>query len=176
MKRVLVFFAALIFATVTFAAPFVNTTGSDDNTAISGFDTVAFFTEKKTIAGKPDFQFNYLGAKWLFSSQDNLNLFQKNPEKYMPEWGGQCAWAISENTLSNKKLSGSFEFIKGKLYLFSFGNTSADGAIDDFLYGRTKPGVRIPEGDKNWPEIKRQLEEGTLVQRNSRNYRKTPWG
>lgn len=173
MKRLVTLLFLFSLSTQSFAETFINTTGSDDKTAISGFDTVAFFTEKKAIPGKPGFEFSYLGAKWLFSNQENLNLFQNNPEKYMPEWGGQCAWGVSENGLSKKKISGSFEMINGKLYLFSFGNKSENSAREDFLYGRWPASRRIPDGDKNWPELKKKLEEGILVQPNSSNYTKT---
>jgi len=173
MKRLVTLLFLFFLSTQAFAETFINTTGSDDKTAISGFDTVAFFTEKKAIPGKPGFEFSYLGAKWLFSSQENLNLFQKNPEKYMPEWGGQCAWAVSENLLSKKKITDSFEFINGKLYLFSFGNDSKDAAKNDFLYGRRRANMRIPDGDKNWLELKRKLKEGVIAQPNSSNYRKS---
>ena len=153
---------------------FVNTVGSDDKTAISGFDTVAFFTEEKAIRGSPAFEHSYRGAKWRFSNQEHLKLFQVNPEKFMPEWGGQCAWAVSESgSISPKKLSGSFEFIEGKLYLFAFGNRAADSARDSFLYGQWPADMRIRDGNKYWPELKRKLEEGVVVQPNSSNYRRS---
>lgn len=173
MKRLVTLLLLFFLSTHSFAETFINTTGSDDRTAISGFDTVAYFTEKKASPGKPEFEFNYHGAKWLFSSQENLNLFQKNPEKYMPEWGGQCAWGVSENGLSKKKINSGFELINGKLYLFSFGNTSENSAQDDFMYGRWRASRRIPDGDKNWPELKKKLEDGILIQPNSSNYKKT---
>ena len=175
MKRLAICLAFLLLSTQILAAEtFINTVGSDDKTAISGFDTVAFFTEKKAILGKPEFEYSYRSAKWRFSSKENLKLFQENPEKFMPQWGGQCAWAVSESGgISSKKLSSSFEIIDGKLYLFAFGNRAASSARDSFLYGRWSASNRILDGDKNWPELKRKLEEGIVVQPNSSNYTKT---
>jgi YHS domain-containing protein len=175
MKRLILFFALLLLSTqVLSAEPYLNTVGSDDKTAISGFDTVAFFTEKKAFLGRAEFEHTYRGVKWRFSSKENLKLFQENPEKFMPEWGGHCAWAVSEvGGISPKKLSGSFEIIDGKLYLFSFGNRAADSARDSFLYGRWSASNRILDGNRNWPELKKKLEEGLVIQPNSSSYRKS---
>ncbi len=173
MNRILILLV-LFIANMAFAETSINTTGSDDNTAISGFDTVSFFTDKKAVLGKREYEFTYLGAKWLFSSSENLELFVKDPEKYMPEWGGQCAWCVSENCVSKKKITNSFEFINNKLYLFSSGNDSKDGAKNGFLYSsQFRPSLRIVEGNKNWLALKPKLEQGEIVQPNASTYRKT---
>jgi YHS domain-containing protein len=151
----------------------INVVGSDDATAISGFDPVAFHTLKKAVKGDARFVVSHLGAQWLFASPEHMQSFKQDPERYMPAWGGQCAWAVSENGISSKKLSGDFEFVDGKLYLFAFGNSARDGAIRDFLYGRWPRASRVRDGDKNWPELKRQLEAGTLRQANASNYQRT---
>jgi YHS domain-containing protein len=149
--------------------------GSDDSTAISGFDPVAFHVEKKALRGDPKLSHNYSGAKWVFASEENLKLFQAAPEKFAPVWGGHCAWAISENLVSRKLLSGDFEILDGKLYLFSFGNSRRSSARDDFLYGRYSRDMRIRDGERYWPDIKRRLEDGSLAQATSQNYRRSPF-
>lgn len=151
----------------------INTTGYDDHTAISGFDAVAFFTEKKAVTGQPQWAMQHQGAKWLFSSEENLKLFASMPEKFMPEWGGQCAWCVSENCISSKKLNGSFDVIGGKLYLFSPGNDSAAGARQGFWNSGGGAQARIRAGDKNWLEIQQKLQDDILKQRDASNYRRT---
>jgi YHS domain-containing protein len=173
MKRWISLLFCILVSAASFAETYINTTGSDDKTAISGFDTVSFFTAKKAVLGKPEFEFNYLGAKWLFSSAENMLLFQQDPDKYMPEWGGQCASCVSENCLSRKKVDGSFVFLSEKLYLFSPGNNKKSGALDDFMYGRWPQSQRVSDGKANWAELKKKLEDGTLTQPNSSTYRKT---
>jgi YHS domain-containing protein len=173
MKRFTVFALSLLFSSLMFAETFINTVGSDDRTAISGFDSVAFYTDKKAVLGKPEFAFNYLDAKWVFASQENLTLFQNNPDKYMPAWGGQCAWAVSENTLSKKKLSGSFDIIGGKLYLFAHGNESSDGARNGFWQTGGGSSRRISNGNAHWFDIEKKLVDGDIVQPTAKNYRKT---
>lgn len=173
MRRLLIALVFTFFSTLNFAGTAINTTGSDDGLAISGFDAVAFFTQKKAVQGKPEWEFQYQGAKWLFSSAENLQLFSKTPENFVPEWGGQCAWCVSENCISNKKLSGSFDVISGKLYLFAHGNDSADGARNGFWNSGGGAQSRIRSGDKYWVDIQKKLADDTLKQRNASNYRKT---
>ncbi len=173
MRQFFLSLAFTFFVSLSFAGTIINTTGSDDSTAISGFDAVAFFTQNKAVQGKPELEFKYQGASWHFASQENLQAFIKNPEKFMPEWGGQCAWCISENCISSKKLSGSFDLIDGKLYLFAHGNDSPDGARNGFWKAGGGPQSRIPAGEKYWADIQKKLANDTLKQRNASNYRKT---
>ena len=64
----------------------INTT--PDGVAIKGYDTVAYFTMGKPVPGEKEFQYTWQNAKWLFSSQQHLQLFQENPGKYAPQYGG----------------------------------------------------------------------------------------
>jgi hypothetical protein len=146
MKRLMSLLFCLLLSSAGLAETYINTTGSDDKTAISGFDTVSFFTAKKAVPGKPEFEFTHLGAKWLFSSAENMK---------------------------HKKVDGSFEFLSGKLYLFSPGNNKKSGALEDFMYGRWPQSRRVSDGQGNWSELKKKLEDGTLTQPNASTYRKT---
>lgn len=59
-----------------------------DGVAIKGYDTVAYFTIGKPVPGKKEFQHTWQDAKWLFSNLEHLQLFQENPVKYVPQYGG----------------------------------------------------------------------------------------
>ena len=50
--------------------------------AIKGYDPVSYFTSQTPTKGSKKFQFKYQGANWRFSSQENLELFKADPEKY----------------------------------------------------------------------------------------------
>jgi YHS domain-containing protein len=152
-----------------------NTMGADDSTAISGYDPVAFHTANKALRGDPKLSHSYGGAKWVFATEENMMLFKSNPEKYLPAWGGHCAWAVSENLLSRKLLSGDFEVIDGKVYLFSFGNDGKSSARDGFLRSRKLVYDRVRDGNRYWPDLKRKLEDGSIVQATSKNYKKSPF-
>ena len=56
--------------------------------AIKGYDPVAYFTDAKPTKGKKNFEYQWQGAKWRFSSARNLELFKADPGKYAPQYGG----------------------------------------------------------------------------------------
>ena len=89
---------------------------SQTDTAINGYDSVAYFTQKAAIKGLDANTFEYKGAKWKFSSQANLELFKSNPEKYAPQYGGYCAYGVATDSLV-KVDPDQFTIHEGKLYL-----------------------------------------------------------
>ncbi|WP_352255987.1 YHS domain-containing (seleno)protein, partial [Pseudoalteromonas sp. 19-MNA-CIBAN-0066] len=68
-------------------------TGWFNNTAIKGYDSVAYFTQNKAVKGSDKYTFSYLGADWHFSSEENKTAFAENPKRYAPQYGGWCAYA-----------------------------------------------------------------------------------
>ncbi len=114
------------------------------NKAVSGYDTVSYHTEGKPVVGKDEFKTTYKGATWLFSSQENLDLFKANPEKYEPQYGGYCAWAVAHDNLvkADPKV---WTIIDGKLYL------NYDKSIEEKWLPRQEE--LIPVGDKKYPEL-----------------------
>lgn len=84
--------------------------------AIRGYDSVAYFTEKKPVMGKEQFSTDWKGAKWHFSSQANLEAFKANPEKYAPQYGGYCAYGVTRGYLV-KVEPDQFAVVNDKLYL-----------------------------------------------------------
>ncbi len=67
--------------------------------AIRGYDTVAYFTEGKPVEGRDKFTTEWQGASWKFSSQEHLDLFTTDPDKYAPQYGGYCAYGVAQNNL-----------------------------------------------------------------------------
>mgnify|MGYP001080757759 CR=1 FL=1 len=84
--------------------------------AIEGYDPVAYFIEGKPVEGKADFSFQWMDAKWYFSSQKNRELFIESPEKYAPQYGGYCAWAVSNGNTASIDPE-AWKVVEGKLYL-----------------------------------------------------------
>ena len=70
-------------------------TGYFNNKAVDGYDVIAYFEKSKPIEGSSKYTFVYQGADWYFSSQSNLDKFKANPTQYAPQYGGYCAWAMS---------------------------------------------------------------------------------
>jgi YHS domain-containing protein len=72
-------------------------TGYFNNKAVSGYDVIAYFDQGKPVEGSSKYQLEYKGADWYFSSQTNLDKFNGDPEKYAPQYGGYCAWAMAND-------------------------------------------------------------------------------
>jgi hypothetical protein len=64
--------------------------------AIKGYDPVSYFESGEAAKGMKQFELGYGEAKWRFVSQHHLDLFKADPEKYAPQYGGYCAWAVSQ--------------------------------------------------------------------------------
>ncbi|TNF70122.1 MAG: YHS domain-containing protein [Gammaproteobacteria bacterium] len=91
-------------------------TYSDDQGAIGGYDPVSYFTMHKAIKGKKDIVYNYHGATWHFSSEDNKTLFIRNPTMYLPQYGGYCAYAMHYGFIVSSDPQ-AWSIINDKLYL-----------------------------------------------------------
>lgn len=116
------------FAVVTqaLAAPPVNMLkggvfGGQSDTAILGYDPVAYFVDGKPEAGSDTFVYTWMGAKWKFASQAHLDLFKADPAKYAPQYGGYCAYGVAKDNLVTIEPD-KFTVLNNKLYL----NYSAD--------------------------------------------------
>ena len=119
-------------------------TGFWDNLAVSGYDSVAYFTESKPVKGKSQFSHKYKGAEWRFSSKENLDKFVASPEQYAPQYGGYCAWAVAHDTTAKIDPT-QWTIEDGKLYL----NYNAD---IQSRWLKDKPKY-IKQADSNWPDV-----------------------
>ena len=119
-------------------------TGFFSSEAIKGYDTVAYFTAAKPVKGSDEFSTEYNEATWLFSSQQNLDLFLANPQQYAPQYGGYCAYAVATNTTASIKPE-LFTIVEGKLYL-----NYSKSINQKWLAKRS---AYIVDADKNWPGL-----------------------
>ena len=116
-----------------------------DGKAIRGYDPVAYFTAGKPVKGDDQFVFEWNNAKWYFSSKQNLDLFKANPSKYAPQYGGYCAYGLS-NGYKAPIAADAWTIDNGKLYL----NYNLD-VREEWNKDRKQ---RIEKADKNWPGVK----------------------
>ena len=164
-------FLTLLFAMLPWLAlalPFaaeardaINTNGSSAGIAISGLDTVAFFTQGKAVQGVPSIAYEWKGATWRFASRADRRLFVAHPERYAPQWGGYCAVGISDGHVSRHTVAGSFDIQNGKLYLFAKGNPGDFDQWRKVWYEKDGgPSSRVPTGEANWQQLKPRVEAG----------------
>ncbi|MCJ9427827.1 YHS domain-containing (seleno)protein [Kordiimonas marina] len=91
-------------------------TGVFSDLAVSGYDPVSYFTDGKPVKGSKKFTIRYHGALWRFASQAHLDAFLADPEKYAPQYGGYCAWAVAQGYTASGDPK-EWRIIGGKLYL-----------------------------------------------------------
>ena len=113
--------------------------------AIKGYDPVAYFADGKPLKGDSKFAHDWNGATWHFASAAHRDTFKAAPEKYAPQFGGYCAWAVSQNYTANVDPENAWKLIEGKLYL----NYSRDVQKK---WETDIPG-HIAKAEQNWPKL-----------------------
>jgi len=89
-------FAAIFFMVISCKDAQEPNVFSENGKALKGFDPVAFFKDHEPVPGKDAYKYSYNDALWFFSSEENLNDFKNEPEKYEPQYGGYCAFGMSK--------------------------------------------------------------------------------
>ena len=107
----------MLLSMSAFAADDAVNTGRFNDKAIDGYDTVAYFTQNKPVEGNKDHQIKWRDANWYFSSASNKALFEANPEKYAPQYGGWCAFAMANEGSTVRVDPEAFHLHENKLYL-----------------------------------------------------------
>jgi YHS domain-containing protein len=120
-------------------------TGTFSNAALKGYDSVSYFMgDGVPVKGSDDFKTEWRGADWKFSSQENLDKFKANPEKFAPQYGGYCAWAAAHGTLAKGDPT-VYHLENGKLYL------NYDESINEGWLPRKDE--LIVKADEKYPEL-----------------------
>jgi hypothetical protein len=135
-------FALLSVVPASAAKNAINTTWS--GLAADGYDVVAYFTEGKPVKGSKDFVHEWQGAKWRFASAAHRDQFTAAPENFAPQFGGYCAWAVSQGYTAGIDPT-AWKIVNDKLYL----NYSAK--VQKTWEQDTAGHIRMAE--VNWPGV-----------------------
>jgi len=114
-----------------------------------GYDVVEYFNNK-ALEGNKKFTTKYDGVNYKFVSKENLDTFTSDPKKYIPQYGGYCAYAVA---VKGKKVGidpKTFEIRDGKLYLFY--NAWGTNTLELWLKENAKELQQ--KADKKWENIK----------------------
>ena len=116
--------------------------------ALSGFDPVAYFTDKAPKAGRPDLELAMGGTVWRFRNEGNRAAFSEHPDVYTPQFGGYDPVAVARGaSVPGHPL---FWAVTGeRLYLFY-----SDKARAEFL---ADPGRVIDRATRKWPALARSI-------------------
>ncbi|MEY8827527.1 YHS domain-containing (seleno)protein [Sedimentitalea sp. XS_ASV28] len=119
---------------------------ADHGKAVAGYDVVSYFTSEKPLPGDPTHAVLWKGVIWQFISRKNREKFEANPRAYAPQYGGYCAFGVSQG-LVLKTDPMLYRIIDGKLYLLH----------DKAVWSRWVENVSeyIAEADTNWPAVLR---------------------
>jgi len=122
--------------------PQVNT--QSDSLALRGYDVVAYFIDGRAVRGLAQFEYRWSGARWQFASAAHRDEFMKAPQRYAPQFGGYCAWAVSQGYLASGDPK-QWKIVDGKLYLnFNARAKELWEADQD---------AAIERGNANWPGV-----------------------
>lgn len=136
--------ATPLAAPVAFADKAPVYTGTFSNVAVGGYDPVSYFQETGGEKGDKDFTTTHKGAEFRFTSQANLDAFLADPDAYAPQYGGYCAWAVSQGYTAKGDPKHA-SVVDGKLYLNYNRKVKEDWLKDTDGF--------ITAADQNWPTV-----------------------
>lgn len=137
--------AIFVLAVSFWAANSYADNAETSTTGVLGYDLVSYQTEGKPVRGSGNYVVVVDGVTYLFASEDNKNAFEKNPGKYLPAYGGFCAYGVAVN----KKFVGDpevWKIVDGTLYLNL--NSDIQTKWNEDISGN------IAKANQNWPQIK----------------------
>ncbi|MFT3678903.1 MAG: YHS domain-containing (seleno)protein [Ferruginibacter sp.] len=144
MKKIVWSVCLLLMAGITATAQ-KSATFIESGRAIRGYDPVAYFMQEKAVPGVDSLVYQWNNADWYFSSREHLDQFKANPAKYAPQYGGYCAYGLS-NGYKAPTNADAWTITDGKLYL----NYNLE-VRDEWNKQRAE---RIKKADQNWPAVK----------------------
>jgi hypothetical protein len=115
--------------------------------ALDGYDAVSYFRTGKLAKGVATHRVSWNGANWQFASAESKAAFEANPQSFAPQYGGYCAWAVSQGYTA-KGDPNHWRIVDGKLYLNY--NASVQKNWEQDIPGH------VVKADKNWPTVLRK--------------------
>ncbi|HVK79049.1 MAG TPA: YHS domain-containing (seleno)protein [Verrucomicrobiae bacterium] len=112
--------------------------------AVGGYDPVAYFTDGRPVRGTTGHRTTHQGYEYRFTSAEHLAAFRANPSRYLPQYGGYCAWAVA-NGYTAAGNPNNWRIVDGRLYL------NYNDEIQT-RWERDIPGF-IRSANTNWPSV-----------------------
>jgi YHS domain-containing protein len=143
MKNILL---SVLFSFFTVAAASAKSLVNVDKNGVGlrEHDPVAYFTENRAVKGSPQFQSSSEGVIYYFASDQNKAIFDADPTKYAPQFGGFCAWAVSRGYTAPIDPN-AFQIVDGRLLLQYSLKVRKD-------FNQDTEG-NLKKADANWPGI-----------------------
>ncbi len=119
---------------------------ADHGKAVAGYDVVTYFTSDTPLPGDPSHAVIWKGAVWQFISSKNREQFEANPRAYAPQYGGYCAFGVSQGLVLDTDPM-LYQIRDGKLYLIHSEAIWSKWVEDMSGF--------ITEADSHWPAVLR---------------------
>jgi len=119
-------------------------TGVLSRVAVGGYDPVAYFTDGRPVRGAAQFRITHQGYEYRFANAEHLAAFRANPSRYLPQYGGYCAWAVSQGYTAAGNPN-NWRIVDGRLYL----------NYNDEIQTRWEGDIpgHIRRANTNWPGV-----------------------
>ena len=140
---------SLAAAIVASGAVFAGEINEVNGVAIKGYDPVAYFTDGKPVQGKAEYNSHYKDGIFRFASAEHKKLFDSNPDKYAPQYGGFCAYGTATGHKADVDPA-AFSVVDDKLYLNY--NKSVQGK-----WKQDVPGY-IVQANQQWPSVSKSTD------------------
>jgi YHS domain-containing protein len=139
------FFSSMLMLVVVLSTPALGKDYTHSTPGINGYDPVAYFTDGKPMKGSGYHVADFEGVTYAFASKEHKEMFEAKPEKYMPAYGGYCAYgvAVGKKFVVDPE---AWKIVDGNLYL------NLDRDIQK-KWLKDVPGY-IKKAEANWPKIK----------------------
>lgn len=142
MHKHLALLAFLVLAASAPAQTLVNTDRS--GLALQGYDPVSYFTDNAATEGSADITSTSGGATYRFASAEHKQMFDADPFKYTPQFGGYCAYAVSRGDTASIDPE-AFQIVDGRLLLQYSKSILATFNKDT--------SANLSKADANWPKL-----------------------
>lgn len=125
---------------------------NENMVVLDGYDVVNYFTNYEAAMGSKSHATTHNGVVYYFTSAEHKAMFTANPEKYMPAYGGFCAWGVSEKKSKFPVDPKTFKIHNGNLYFFF--NSHYDGEpMNTMIPWNGDEAKMISKADKNWKSM-----------------------
>ena len=144
-RKTNIFLVAIAMLVAVVSTPVFGMDYTHSTPGLSGYDPVAYFTEGKPVRGNGYHITEYNGVTYAFANKENRKRFEANPEKYVPAYGGYCAYgvAVGKKFVADPTV---WRIVDGTLYV------NLDRDIQR-TWQKDIPGY-IKKAERNWSKIK----------------------
>ena len=123
-----------------------------DNVANDGYDVVAYFTQHAAVRGTQSNSTTHKGAIYYFSSKEHLETFRTDPNRYLPQYDGYCAFAVAKHNAKVKADPRTFKVRDGKLLLF-FNDFNEGQPVNTIVFWNGAESTLAAAAEKNWKTL-----------------------